>query len=93
MRPSQRGGSSPSAGRDDRGGTLELGIGLSLAALILYFVFRNQVSSLVLVLLVVVLAPILGITSRCSRPMSYMRCWEAKTNPRAVRAPAGVLHR
>ncbi|MCA1716498.1 MAG: hypothetical protein LC781_06400 [Actinobacteria bacterium] len=42
-------------------GTFELGVGLSLAALILYFVFRDRASSLVLVLLVVVLAPILGI--------------------------------
>jgi len=42
-------------------GTFELGVGLLLAALILYFVFRNRVSSLVLVLLVAVLTPILGI--------------------------------
>jgi hypothetical protein len=42
-------------------GTFELGVGLPLADLILYFVFRNQASSLILVLLVVVLAPILGI--------------------------------
>ncbi len=31
-------------------GTFELGVGLLLAAMIVYFVFRNQVSSLVLVL-------------------------------------------
>jgi phosphate/sulfate permease len=42
-------------------GTFELEVGLSLAALIVYFAFRNQESSLVLVLLVVALAPILGI--------------------------------
>ncbi len=42
-------------------GTFELGAGLPLAAMILYFAFRDQASSLVLVLLVVVLAPILGI--------------------------------
>ena len=42
-------------------GTFELGVGLSMAALILYFVFRDQVSPLILVLLVVVLSPIPGI--------------------------------
>ena len=41
--------------------TCELGIGLSFAALNLYFVFRDRVSPLVLVLLVVALAPILGV--------------------------------
>lgn len=61
MRPSPGGGSSPRAGRDDRGGEFELGVRLPLAALILYFAFRGQVSSLVLVFLVVVLASILGI--------------------------------
>ena len=40
--------------------TFELGIGFPLAAQILPFVFRGQVLSLVLVLLVLVLAPILG---------------------------------
>ena len=42
-------------------GTSEVGIGLSFAALKLYFVFRDRVSPLVLVLLVVALAPILGV--------------------------------
>jgi hypothetical protein len=42
MRPSPRGGSSPRAVAMIRVGTFELGIGLPLAALILYFVFRNQ---------------------------------------------------
>lgn len=45
-------------------GPFELGLGLclaALAALIVYFVFRDQVSSLGLVLLVVVLAPILAV--------------------------------
>ncbi len=42
-------------------GTFELGVGLPLAAMIVYFAFRDQASSLVLVLLVVVLASILGI--------------------------------
>ena len=47
-------------------GTFELGVGLSLAVLPLYFVFRDPVPSLVLVLLVVVLAPILGVvTAAC----------------------------
>ena len=41
--------------------TCELGIGLSFAALNLYFAFRDRVSPLVLVLLVVALAPILGV--------------------------------
>ena len=43
-------------------GTFEIGIGLSFTALNLYFVFRDRVSRLVLVLLVVALAPILGVT-------------------------------
>ncbi len=51
-----------------------MGVGLPLAAMIIYFVFRDQVSSLVLVLLVVVLAPILGIVMRRSWPMLCMRC-------------------
>jgi multisubunit Na+/H+ antiporter MnhG subunit len=55
-------------------GAFELGVGLPLAAMIIYFVFRDQVSSLVLVLLVVVLAPILGIVMRRSWPMLCMRC-------------------
>ena len=55
-------------------GIFELGVGLPLAAMIIYFVFRDQVSSLVLVLLVVVLAPILGIVTRRSWPMLCMRC-------------------
>ncbi len=42
-------------------GTFELGVGLPLAAIIVYFAFRDQASSLVLVLLVVLLASILGI--------------------------------
>lgn len=42
-------------------GTFELEVGLPLAALNVYFAFRNEESSLVLVLLVVALAPILGI--------------------------------
>ena len=42
-------------------GNFEVGIGLSFAALNLYFVFRDRVSPLVLVLLVVALAPILGV--------------------------------
>jgi hypothetical protein len=42
-------------------GNFEVGIGLPFAALNLYFVFRDRVSPLVLVLLVVALAPILGV--------------------------------
>ena len=42
-------------------GTFEVGIGLSFAALNLYFVFRDRVPPLVLVLLVVALTPILGV--------------------------------
>ena len=42
-------------------GTFEVGIGLSFAALNIYFVFRDRVSPLVLVLLGVALAPILGV--------------------------------
>jgi hypothetical protein len=42
MRPSPRGGSSPRAVAMIGAGTFELGVGLPLAALILYLVFRNQ---------------------------------------------------
>ena len=42
-------------------GNFEVGIGFPFAALNLYFVFRDRVSPLVLVLLVVALAPILGV--------------------------------
>jgi hypothetical protein len=74
MRPNLSGGSSPRAGYGDRGRDLRVRDRRSLAALILYFVFRGQVSSLVLVLLVVVLVPILGSSSRRSWAMLYMRC-------------------
>jgi hypothetical protein len=42
-------------------GIFEVGIGFTLAALILYFAVRAQVSSSVPVLLAIALAPILGI--------------------------------
>ena len=42
-------------------GIFELGVGLILAALVLYFALRGLVSSWVLVLIVLVLAPILGL--------------------------------
>jgi hypothetical protein len=41
-------------------GSLELGAGLLLAALIVYFAFRGRVATVVLVLLVV-LSPLIGI--------------------------------
>jgi hypothetical protein len=43
-----------------RVGSLELGAGLLLAALIVYFAFRYRVATVVLVLLVV-LSPLIGI--------------------------------
>lgn len=60
MRASPRSGSPPRASLDDRGGPYELGVGLSLAALILYLASRGRASSIP-VLLVVVQAMILGI--------------------------------
>ena len=41
-------------------GSLEVGAGLLLAALIVYFTFRDRVATVVLVLLVV-LSPLIGI--------------------------------
>ena len=53
--------------------TCELGIGLSFAALNLYFVFRDRVSPLVLVLLGVALAPILGVVITAALAYLCMR--------------------
>ncbi len=59
MRLSPRSGSPPRASLDDRGGPYELGVGLSLAALILYLASRGRASSIPVLL--VVQAMILGI--------------------------------
>lgn len=53
--------------------TCELGTGLSFAALNLYFVFRDRVSPLVLVLLGVALAPILGVVIAAALAYLCMR--------------------
>ena len=42
-------------------GSLKLGAGLLLAALIVYFTIRDRVSTAALLLLVIVLSPLLGI--------------------------------
>ena len=74
-------------------GTFEVGIGLPFAALNLYFVFRDRVSPLVLVLLGVALAPILGVVIAAALAYLCMRFWLSKRKPRAMRAPADALRR
>lgn len=56
-------------------------------------VVTMHAKSLVLVFLVVALALILGIVIAAFLASPYMRCQEAKRNPRAVRAPVDALRR
>ena len=64
-----------------------------MAVLILYLVFRSQVSSLLLVLLVVVLTPIPGIAIALFLAYVLYALLGTMMHPRAVRAPARVLRR